>query len=1174
MSMIPFVPEIPPEIVSAIETGRLVIFIGAGVSAIAGLPLWNTLAKGLIQSCKEFQYINEEECDLILSKISDPKKLISIAYEKFKKDDNLDEYYSIFYEKLKLKTDKLNKDTQDIFTFCKRSNALVLTTNADLLLDDYFENELIYVSFSDEALASTKPGLVKIHGSLNKRDSLVFTSIEYLKQYADYGFKNFLHNLFSGNRVILFVGYGLSEFELLEYTLGTAEEEIRNNIFVLSPYFSYEQSVKESMDQYYESLNIRQIAYCKDKKGYNQLAEVLCSWQKEIEKKTNLRLQTLETINNIISSAPKQNDISVLLQITSSQEIENYLFIQLRKVNNLIEWTNALIDTPLFDPDIKLLPVTEEKISEERTSYRCPVWYGLMFIDFALKSRDCSAISDKIISFVNKIFISILSYPEKASNFNALYSIASIISRFNENISGEKLFECLMIISESTLNDFNDFISVLLAEKTGFFNWDNDDISKTLEILFNYLITNSNDKVNYIIAKSVLKEIDFICRHIDSSTVINLVDSIEKIEKNKALTFASVGSIERYHFNINYQRTPDFILFVLKEYFRSQLNQSDIDIINKHIFKSTKTINKLMVFTVSHHYHKYNKLLFNSNVNPFDIWEVYSDLYYLIQTNNEQIASDNREQLFNWIENTTFGERTISENYKKFLKYNIISLLAKTDSRYKKYSEKYKNYNLSQEIAIDDINKSFIVSDVQWHNNEDLKNKYKQMSLREIIASLENTKNITKFDIYDNSDALKEYLIDNPSRIYEDVTAFEPLNPLYYGAVIDAIRGIGDGSNIINAIGIMLYFLSKEQEDDSKADLISLCFDCIAGFNISDFNTDTQNEIYNFISNLINQNLDLYLKINTYLIDTDILLSLPNHWISKGVDLLLEFTSDGLADKTIQTVDNLLRFSCDDHHHNFLCCVISKNTNKFLSLNRGWVLANLNNIFISEDCVKSFFLFNSRMPKELFSYLFEKGVLTEFVNGITDNTDYVLRSIFCCCVNMYVVYEYDCMDIINKLLFEHEPDYYVVFFEEICVGLQQEKYFDKSYHLLIVICNEITKTNIRQDESYDQAIRYLANCCIMLNNVDSSIWKCLQHLSVGFKHFFSDELFTALDMHFDNYKQQIAQLLISLVNHSHNQYDLKMYKPLIIRIQNESELKKENIELRNCFIDKGIFDID
>ena len=196
------------------------------------------------------------------------------------------------------------------------------------------------------------------------------------------------------------------------------------------------------------------------------------------------------------------------------------------------------------------------------------------------------------------------------------------------------------------------------------------------------------------------------------------------------------------------------------------------------------------------------------------------------------------------------------------------------------------------------------------------------------------------------------------------------------------------------------------------------------------------------------------------------------------------------------------------------------------------------------------------------------------VNGITDNTDFVLRSIFCCSVNMYVMYEYDCMDIINTLLFKHEPDYYVVFFEEISVGLQQEKCFDKSYQLLIVICNEITKTNIRQDENYDQAIRYLANCCILLNNVDPSIWKCLQHLSVGFKHFFSDELLAALEKHFDNYKHQVAQLLISLVKHSHYQYSLKKYKSLIKRIQNDCELKKEKIELDNCLLDKGIFNLN
>ena len=250
---------------------------------------------------------------------------------------------------------------------------------------------------------------------------------------------------------------------------------------------------------------------------------------------------------------------------------------------------DVTIGIPVFRSETYIRQALESALAQSYLSIE------YLIVDDCGGDNSIDIIQDIRLNHPRGNHIRILSNPEKASNFNALYSIASIISSFNKNIAGEKLFECLILISKSTLNDFNDFISVLLAEKTGFYNWENDDISKTLEILFNYLIANSNDKVNYIIAESVLEEIKFICGHIESSTVVNLVDSIEKIEKKNALIFASVGSIECYHYNINYQRTPDFILFVLKEYFRSQLNQSDFDIINKHIFHippvcSSKTI--------------------------------------------------------------------------------------------------------------------------------------------------------------------------------------------------------------------------------------------------------------------------------------------------------------------------------------------------------------------------------------------------------------------------------------------------------------------------------------------------------------------------------------------------------------------------------------------------------
>ena len=121
-SNIPLIPEVPQEIISAIEKGELILFVGAGVSAVAGLPLWSTLANSLIRSCKDLGYISEQDCDLILTKISDPKKLISIAFEKYSSNENKDAYYQKFVESLKPPEKGISEEAKVIFDFCKKSN--------------------------------------------------------------------------------------------------------------------------------------------------------------------------------------------------------------------------------------------------------------------------------------------------------------------------------------------------------------------------------------------------------------------------------------------------------------------------------------------------------------------------------------------------------------------------------------------------------------------------------------------------------------------------------------------------------------------------------------------------------------------------------------------------------------------------------------------------------------------------------------------------------------------------------------------------------------------------------------------------------------------------------------------------------------------------------------------
>ena len=59
------IPKIRQEIIDAINQNKLVLFIGAGVSALTGLPLWNSLAKEFIDICEkdaDYRYAFRKIC--------------------------------------------------------------------------------------------------------------------------------------------------------------------------------------------------------------------------------------------------------------------------------------------------------------------------------------------------------------------------------------------------------------------------------------------------------------------------------------------------------------------------------------------------------------------------------------------------------------------------------------------------------------------------------------------------------------------------------------------------------------------------------------------------------------------------------------------------------------------------------------------------------------------------------------------------------------------------------------------------------------------------------------------------------------------------------------------------------------------------------------------------------
>lgn len=282
---IPLIPKVPDEIRDAVNSSTLAVFIGAGVSRLVGCKGWDTLARKLVDKCHKENIINFKEHDT-LSQILDHKKTITICYHLFKNKDRAD----VFYEEMK-KALREGDDIEipNIYDDIIKLRGLFITTNADTHFDRLFNppNILYRASdFRDDRLDSTN--LYHIHGSVEDEKSLIFTVSEYMKRYTEnQEFMNFLGRIFR-EYTVLFLGYGLSEFEVLDFMLrmNPKNPSLAPRHFMLAPFYKGEDNILSYEQAYYNELGINIIGYEKDVNGYKQLIEVVRRWNEEIRQVT------------------------------------------------------------------------------------------------------------------------------------------------------------------------------------------------------------------------------------------------------------------------------------------------------------------------------------------------------------------------------------------------------------------------------------------------------------------------------------------------------------------------------------------------------------------------------------------------------------------------------------------------------------------------------------------------------------------------------------------------------------------------------------------------------------------------------------------------------------------------------------------------------------------------
>ena len=281
------VPELPDEIIDAIDRGELLLFVGAGVSKLIGYPLWIELARDLVNKCVENDVVSLSEQEILLSGSFSPMQIVTIASKRLDKIKKNLGIKSIVKE---LKRKKgVNKDISKRIALCLANYySPIITTNADqsLELNDVLTDRAVLDSFLRYTKDYDDLSIIHLHGSVVEPENMVFTSEQYARAYTfDEDFGKRLNDLFKNKDwTILFLGYSVGEFELLRYFL--KKKGSTRKLFMLSGYLDKDLIKLDFDEEYFGSLGITLLPYSREKEDYQALITVLEKWDEDVRKKT------------------------------------------------------------------------------------------------------------------------------------------------------------------------------------------------------------------------------------------------------------------------------------------------------------------------------------------------------------------------------------------------------------------------------------------------------------------------------------------------------------------------------------------------------------------------------------------------------------------------------------------------------------------------------------------------------------------------------------------------------------------------------------------------------------------------------------------------------------------------------------------------------------------------
>lgn len=340
MGTIQYVPDPPPGLLQAAKIGKVVPFVGAGASRLAGCPNWHEFADrtlGFFVGAGKFSHAQ-------LSQIGhlNPRVKLSIALSLAKEHNLKIPFDQVLYPTGQVDHSKGSK----LYEGLSKLGKTFVTTNYDKWLDTAVgqpslpsDQQIAHNNSSDTKTSSSLPSgtrraiynvrdftahnldqpdtVIHLHGSMDDASTMVMTTRQYVDHYhndrrsGDDGDENFvltfLTTLFT-QKTVLFVGYGLEELEILEYAIGKARQaagkagegrEIRH--YLIQGFFSHEEEVMRNLAIYYAESGIGLIPFLRDQKNWDQLIDVVENFARHMPAADQMKIERLRSMEAMLT---------------------------------------------------------------------------------------------------------------------------------------------------------------------------------------------------------------------------------------------------------------------------------------------------------------------------------------------------------------------------------------------------------------------------------------------------------------------------------------------------------------------------------------------------------------------------------------------------------------------------------------------------------------------------------------------------------------------------------------------------------------------------------------------------------------------------------------------------------------------------------------------------------